>query len=458
MNKSNFVVSKFGGTSMGNAETMLMCAELSYIQKSSIIVVSATSGTTNLLLELGQASENQNVQKMTSIVETLSSKHIQILENLKGSSAAKAQINQLIEEMQSLSKGIYLLKDFSHRNSDALVSIGERLSSILFCQALKNRHHHHNSKFNVELIDARKMIITDTQFSHAIPQISAIKSKCQELIPQLSSTVFVTQGFIGSTSNGQTTTLGRGGSDFSAALFAEAIEASILEIWTDVPGIATTDPRICKEAQIINEISFTEASELATFGAKVLHPATLLPAVRQNIPVFVGSSFEPKNQGTWVKKNIDQSPLVRAMAVRRNQKLVTLTTPQMWQTHGFLFQIFKVFNQHKISVDAVTTSEISVAITLDASVNLPEVAIQELSQFAEVHIENHLSLISLIGNNINHTPGLAEKAFRTIPDVNIRMICQGASRHNFCFLVADEIASQVIQKLHQQFITQRNLQ
>lgn len=450
------VVSKFGGTSMGNADTMLMCAELSYLQKSAIIVVSATSGTTNLLLELGLASEKQDVQKMTSIVETISSRHLQIFEKLKGSPSTLDQINQLIEEMQSLSKGIYLLKDFSHRNSDALVSLGERLSSVLFCQALKNVYSNHQSQMSVDLIDARLHIKTDSQFSKASPQISEIKAQCQNLIPRLSSTVLVTQGFIGSTSTGQTTTLGRGGSDFSAALFAEAIDASVLEIWTDVPGIATTDPRICKDAQIIGEISFTEASELATFGAKVLHPATLLPAVRQNIPVFVGSSFEPQNQGTWVKKTIDQAPLVRAMAVRKNQKLVTLTTPQMWQTHGFLFQIFKVFNQHKISVDAVTTSEISVAITLDAAENLPEIAVQELSQFAEVHIESQLSLISLIGNNINHTPGLAEKAFRAIPDVNIRMICQGASRHNFCFLVADEVAPQVIQKLHQQFITHRN--
>ena len=200
------------------------------------------------------------------------------------------------------------------------------------------------------------------------------------------------------------------------------------------------------------EISFKEASELATFGAKVLHPATLAPAMRKNIPVFVGSSFDPAQTGTWVRHEVEDYPLVRALALRKNQVLVTLTTPEMLHAHGFLFQIFKVFNDHKISIDAITTSEISVSVTLDNSALVNKELIQELSKFAEVQSEDNLSLISLIGNNINHTPGLAHKIFSAIPEINVRMICLGASKHNICFLVKEEHGPETIQRLHELLI------
>ena len=208
-----------------------------------------------------------------------------------------------------------------------------------------------------------------------------------------------------------TTTLGRGGSDYSAAILAEGIHAAILEIWTDVAGIATTDPRLCEKARPIDEISFKEASELATFGAKILHPATLLPAIRKNIPVFVGSSFDLKAGGTWVRKEVSQTPLIRAMALRKKQVLVTLSTPEMLHAHGFLFRLFEIFNDHKVSIDAITTSEISVSVTLDDSALLNKKLITDLSKFADVQVEENLGLISLIGNNINHTPGLARRIF-----------------------------------------------
>lgn len=438
---------------MSDAKTMALCAEVAYQKQSSVVVVSATSGTTNHLLELGHASAHNDIDKITSLLQSIENRHRQIAQDLKLQTSRQNQLEQLIQELKSLSQGIQLLKDNSARNLDALVSLGERFSSVLFTEALAQVYKKHSSPMSVDLLDARLFIKTDHRFGRARPLISDIQNAClQNLKPQISTTVFVTQGFIGSTLEGQTTTLGRGGSDFSAALFAEGLKADILEIWTDVAGIATTDPRICTSARILNEISFTEASELATFGAKVLHPATLLPAQRQNIPVFVGSSFNPEQPGTWVKKTVQSSPLVRALALRKNQSLVTLTTPQMWQSSGFLFQIFQVFHDHKISIDAVTTSEISVAITLDSSEILSSEIIQKLSEFAEVQIEKNLSLISLIGNNINHTAGLAEKAFQALPGINIRMICQGASRHNFCFLVSDSVAQLVIQNLHHQFI------
>jgi aspartate kinase len=264
--------------------------------------------------------------------------------------------------------------------------------------------------------------------------------------------VLVTQGFIGSTEEGMTTTLGRGGSDYSAAILAEGIAADIVEIWTDVAGIATTDPRISPKAKPIAEISFQEASELATFGAKVLHPATLLPAIRQNIPVFVGSSFNAEAAGTWVRKEVEVLPLVRALALRKQQILVTLSTPAMLNTHGFLFQIFKIFNDHKVSIDAITTAEISVSVTLDDGALGNKKLFSDLAEIADVQVEQNLALVSLIGNNLNHTSGVGKQIFETISDINVRMICLGASRHNFCFIVNEEQGPLAIQRLHEKFI------
>lgn len=303
-------------------------------------------------------------------------------------------------------------------------------------------------------LDVREILITDDQFSKARPLVGEIKKQCESKLSGLrhQDVVYVTQGFIGSTKEGQTTTLGRGGSDYSAALIAEGVGADILEIWTDVAGIATTDPRICPSARVIPEISFKEASELATFGAKILHPATLMPAIRSQIPVFVGSSFAPLQGGTWIKKEVEEAPLIRAMAIRKNQVLVTLSTPEMLYTHGFLYQIFKIFNDHKVSVDAITTSEISVSMTLDESALLNKELIEDLETLAVVTIEENLSLISLIGNNINHTPGLAKKIFNAIDGINVRMICLGASKHNFCFIIDGNEGHNALSKLHQTFI------
>lgn len=448
------VVSKFGGTSMGNAECMLRSAEISVQQHSYLICVSATSGTTNQLIALGQTAAASENEKVKHLITELISKHQQIAKDLDLAQDYPALV-RLFEEMQSLAKGVELLKDCSPRALDTLLSLGERTSSVLFAQAMKIALAKAGTNKQVVLLDARDVIATDDQFGKARPQIARIhelsKSEILDKYAQ-DKYVIVTQGYIGRSTAGHSTTLGRGGSDYSAALFAEGLDATALEIWTDVPGIATTDPRICKEAKSIDEISFKEASEMAIFGAKILHPATVEPAMRKNIPVFVGSSFDPLKKGTWVKKEVTQAPLMRALALRKNQSLVTLSTPEMLQTHGFLFTIFKVFNDHQISIDAITTSEISVSVTIDGEIKSDSQLVQDLKQFADVQIEAGYSLVSLIGNNINHTAGLAKKIFTAIEDINVRMICLGASKHNFCFLVDAAYGEKAIQKLHSEFI------
>lgn len=450
------IVSKFGGTSMGDAACMLRSAEVSYKRKSNVVAVSATSGTTNDLIALGQAAQNQTWRESEVLIEKIQNKHFQIAKDLKVSATTEGMLKDLFEEMSSLAKGIHLLKDCSVKAMDALMSIGERSSSVLFAEAMAQVLTQHKSSIQSQLFDVRTVLRTDDTFSKARPLTEEIQKLCHQHLGFLRERkkVVVTQGFIGRTEEGMTTTLGRGGSDYSAAILAEGVGADELEIWTDVAGIATTDPRLCPKAKPIHEISFKEASELATFGAKVLHPATLLPAIRKNIPVFVGSSFDAEARGTWVKKEVEEHPLIRAMALRKKQILVTISTPEMLHAHGFLFQVFKIFNDHKVSIDAITTSEISVSVTLDDSTLMNKKLITDLSQIADVQVEENLSLISLIGNNINHTPGLGKNIFDAIADINVRMICLGASKHNFCFLVKEEQGAEALQRLHAKFIEQ----
>lgn len=448
------IVSKFGGTSMGDAACMLRSAEVVAQQGSVLVVVSATSGTTNDLIALGQTSQSKAWSEAETILAKIRTRHEKIAADLQLAPALQEKLQGLLEETESISRGVFLLRDCSVKAMDTLMSLGERLSSVLFCQALDQVLQRRSLPKRAQWLDVRTVLRTDDTYGKAKPLTEEIKSLCQSRLSGLldGRVVLVTQGFIGSTEEGMTTTLGRGGSDYSAAILAEGIAADIVEIWTDVAGIATTDPRISPKAKPIAEISFQEASELATFGAKVLHPATLLPAIRQNIPVFVGSSFNAEAAGTWVRKEVEVLPLVRALALRKQQILVTLSTPAMLNTHGFLFQIFKIFNDHKVSIDAITTAEISVSVTLDDGALGNKKLFSDLAEIADVQVEQNLALVSLIGNNLNHTSGVGKQIFETISDINVRMICLGASRHNFCFIVNEEQGPLAIQRLHEKFI------
>lgn len=445
-------VLKFGGTSMGTAEAMKKSAAVCVNQKADFVVVSAVSGTTDQLIQLSKVSVLEDTNLRQELLEKIKTKHQNLAAALSISATEVKKLETLFEEIKSLTDGIFLLHECSIKSLDRLLSLGERMSSVIFTEVLQAAHTAAKTSKKIQWLDARTLLKTDNHFGKAKPSLKDTIKSISEKCDFKQNFVYLTQGFIGETMEGETTTLGRGGSDFSAAFFAECIGASVCEIWTDVPGIATTDPRIDSEARTIPEISFQEASELATFGAKVLHPLTLLPAIRQNIPVYVANTFAPEKGGTWVRFSSSHMPLIRAVAVRKNQSLVTLTAPEMLQAHGFLFQIFKIFNDYKISVDAITTSEISVSMTVDDATLEQTQFIEALKEFAEVTIESGFSLVSLIGNNINHTAGIAGKIFSVIPEINIRLICLGASKHNFCFLVENKFGEECVKKLHQKLI------
>jgi aspartate kinase len=301
----------------------------------------------------------------------------------------------------------------------------------------------------VVLLDARTVIKTDSNFGKATPLISEIAKQSAKLN---TDTIYVTQGFIGSDADDNTTVLGRGGSDYSAALFAEGFDASVLEIWTDVAGIATTDPRLCATAKIIHEISYAEAGEMAQYGAKILHPATIAPAVRKSIPVFVGSTFEKDLPGTWIKQNVENRPAVRAITRRTSQALLTISNPNMLNAYGFMGEIFGLFGKHRISVDCVTTSEISIAVTVDEVTLENHKFIKDLESVGKIDVETGYALISLIGNDLFSRANLAKSIFSSVDEASIRMMSLGASSFNFNFLVKQEESVSCIQKLHKTLI------
>jgi aspartate kinase len=444
---SNLVIAKFGGTSVANFESMQRCAQI--IKKSPqnrVVVVSASAGVTNYLVRLGQKEvpleEQQSIVKNIQAIQRNIIKHF----SKEVENALNLEIDSLLEELASCA--LEQSKQFTGRLSDHILSFGEQMSSRIFAQVLVQEG------LNGAYFDVRQVMKTNSLYGKAVVDLQQLKQQCEtSLQPLLLNQVTVTQGFIGQDSLGETTTLGRGGSDYSAALLAEALNANKLAIWTDVVGIFTTDPRITDKARAIKEISFGEAAEMATFGAKILHPATLIPAMRQNIPVFVGSSKEPEKGGTQIKKKVESNPTYRAIALRREQTLVTVKSPAMLHASGFLAKVFTILAKHELSVDLITTSEISVALTFDNPSGstqslITSSVVDELEQLCEVTVEHDLSLVAVIGNGLKEAKGIGQNIFQTINDVNVRLICHGASTNNLCFLINEQEANKVVNRLH----------
>ncbi|MFB9215634.1 lysine-sensitive aspartokinase 3 [Vibrio sinaloensis] len=443
---SNFNVAKFGGTSVANFEAMSRCAAIIEANPNTKLVVSsACSGVTNLLVELANGVQDQH--RRSEILSQLADIHNAILDQLESPTQAASEVYTILDTVTSLAEAASI--QASTKLTDHLVACGELMSTHILTQLMKERG------IPATRFDIREVLRTDDAFGKAEPELGTISQLAsQSLVPLCQDYVVITQGFIGADAQGNTTTLGRGGSDYSAALIAEAVKASGLEIWTDVPGIYTTDPRIAPKASPIAEISFSEASEMANFGAKILHPSTLIPALRHDIPVFVGSSKEPEKGGTWIRHQVESSPLFRALALRCNQTMVTLRSENMFHAYGFLARVFEILAKHKISVDLITTSEISVSLTLDqtdtsgGAPQLPQAARAELEELCRVEVEHNLCLVALIGNNMSESKGYAKQVFGTLEDFNLRMICYGASPHNLCFLLHESVSKQAIQKLH----------
>jgi aspartate kinase len=438
-------VAKFGGTSVASYETMCNCAKIVASNASTrIVVVSASAGITNHLVALANTALTR--QQIEEIVEKIKAIELAIVAKLKKPEEISDKLNVLLVELTELAKHEEI--NFRDDLKDALVSMGERMSSLLFSAVLR--------EFDVPAtnFDVRKVLRTDSLFTQAAPDLTVIRQLSQSLLlPELESSVIVTQGFVGADEQGRTTTLGRGGSDFTAALLAEALDAQTCEIWTDVIGVYTTDPRITDKARPLPELSFEEAAEMATFGAKVLHPATMEPALRQDIKVFVGSSREPEKGGTWIVRDCEHEPAYRAITRRKDQVMVTVKTPQMMYAQGFLQRVFTIIAKHNLSVDLVTTSEISVSFTLDnppnsVSERVNKETLAELTTICDVTIEQGYDVVTVVGNNMHSSAGVSSKIFEAVTDFNLRMICFGANPHNLSFVVNNADSEDVVKVLH----------
>ena len=438
-------VAKFGGTSLATYSTMGNCARIiANNTNTKIVVVSASAGVTNHLVALANTALTS--QQIEAIVEKIKVIELAIVAKLKKPEQVSGKLNVLLIELTDLAKHEEI--NFRDDLKDALVSMGERMSSLLFAAVLR--------EFDISAtnFDVRKVLRTDSTFTQAAPNLAVIRRVAHALlVPELYNSVIVTQGFVGADEQGRTTTLGRGGSDFTAALLAEAIDAQTCEIWTDVLGVYTTDPRITGKASPLPELSFEEAAEMATFGAKVLHPATMEPALRQDIKVFVGSSREPEKGGTWIVRDCVHQPAYRAITRRKDQVMVTVKTPKMMYAQGFLQRVFTIIAKHKLSVDLVTTSEISVSFTLDnppnsVSEKMNKETLAELTTICDVTIEQGYDVVTVVGNNMHSSAGVSSKIFEAVTDFNLRMICFGANPHNLSFVVSNTDSEAVVKVLH----------
>jgi aspartate kinase len=357
-----------------------------------------------------------------------------------------AIIHSHFDELLELVKGLAVLGEFSPRSVDAVSAYGERLSSQIVTYGFRKQG------IDAVHLDAREVIITDSRHTQAAPLFDITCRKLAERIPPLTEKyVVVMGGFIGSDEAGVTTTLGRGGSDYSGSIVGLGIDAQEVQIWTDVDGILTCDPNMVPDARRVKAISFTEAAELAYFGARVLHPATMRPAMEKNISVRVLNSRHPEVGGTQiVAHSIPCKNPVKAMSTKRNITLVTVRSNRMLNAYGFLHRIFEVFDRHETPVDMVSTSEVSVSATIDDTTHLPAIC-AELEQFSEVTIARDLAIVCLVGDDIRGTKGVSGRAFKALESVNVCMISQGASLVNLSFVVAEEDVARAVHLLHDEF-------
>ncbi len=444
---SNLSVAKFGGTSVANYAAMEASAKIVIADPNTrVVVLSASAGVTNLLVALANGCEAPQRAKLLAEVRQIQEN---ILNELKDPARVREEVEALLKNIESLSEAASLATSLAL--TDELISHGEMISTKIFVQLLRELNT------QATWVDVRTIVATNSNFGKAAPDDEQTQKNSDNILKPLidRGELVITQGFIGRDPHGKTTTLGRGGSDYSAALLAEVLNAKDVLIWTDVAGIYTTDPRIVPATQRIDTMSFAEAAEMATFGAKVLHPATLLPAVRSNIPVYVGSSKAPQDGGTWVTRDPQPRPTFRAIALRRDQTLLTLSSLNMLHAQGFLAKVFNILAKYKVSVDTITTSEVSVALTLDKTGSassgadlLSNELLTELSELCTVKVDTGLALVALIGNDLHISAGIAKRIFTALERYNVRMISYGASTNNICTLVHSSQADDVVRELH----------
>jgi len=448
------IVMKFGGTSVESAAAIERVAGIvkAHQRRRPVVVVSAMGKTTNRLLAIANtAIEGRREDYLQQIhdLRDFHSREARLVVPLDHRAELDRALDEHFQELTELVKGLAVLGELTPRSIDAISSYGERLSSYIVTLAFR--------QFGLDAahLDAREVIVTDKRHTQAAPQLPETYRRLAETVaPLAAERVVVMGGFIGATADGVTTTLGRGGSDFTASIVGAGIGAEEIQIWTDVDGMLTADPTILPGGHRVKTISFAEAAELAYFGAKVLHPATVVPAIEKNIPVLILNSRRPDLPGTRiVSEAVPCGNVVKSIACKRRITLVNIQSTRMLMAHGFLRRIFEVFDRFETPVDMVATSEVSVSLTIDNDRHA-EAIVGELQQFSDAGLERNQVIVCLVGDNIRYTPGVARRVFNALDGINIRMISQGASLLNLSFVVAEADLRRAVAALHQEFFAE----
>ncbi|MBN1483029.1 lysine-sensitive aspartokinase 3 [candidate division KSB1 bacterium] len=448
------IILKFGGTSVGSAAAIRRVCEIikSRLPKQPLVVTSAIGGITNKLVSLAKIAGAGEEEKSKRLTLEILTKHRAIIREL-GIDADTQLIAAFETGVQMLNMAvdnIYNNGRLTDELYDAVISVGEFFTAHMLPAALRRMG------LSSEMTDSRKLLLTDSSFSAAQPLFEASKKRTQDILAPIVSAgiVPVIQGFIGSDQDGRTTTLGRGGSDYSATLFGAMLGAPIVEIWSDVDGVLTADPSLVKEAHRIRHMTFKEAAELAYFGAKVLHPATLAPAIEHNMTVIVLNSMNPEFPGTAISKTSPVDPSlagrVKSIAYKEGLTVITVMSSRMLMAHGFMARLFAIFEKYKTAVDLISTSEVTVSLTIDNATNLEQI-ISEVAEIASVKVEKAKAIVCLVGEGLKRTKGIPGQIFGLLQDTHIYSISQGASEINLSFVIDEADLPKVIIRLHDYF-------
>jgi aspartate kinase len=439
------IVMKFGGTSVESAEAIERVAGIvrERLGRRPVVVVSAMGKTTNRLLAIAGAAVAGERDKALTLLEELRQFHIIETAGL----GIDLEIEAHFLELAELVKGLAVMGEITARATDTVSAFGERLSSLIVTAKFRQLG------MEAAHLDSRSVIVTDRRHTQAAPIFGETYRRLAAAIPPVvEKQVVVMGGFIGSTEDGVTSTLGRGGSDYTASIVGAGIEAEEIQIWTDVDGMLTADPTVLPGGHRVKQCSFAEAAELAYFGAKVLHPATVLPAIEKNIPVRILNSRRPHVEGSLITADAPKSASpMRSIACKKNITLVNIVSTRMLMAHGFLRRIFEIFDRYETPVDMLATSEVSVSLTIDNTRALPSIC-KEIEEFADVTVEGNQAIVCMVGENIR-TAGVAARAFSALQDVKIRMISEGASQLNISLVVAAADLARAVESLHREFFT-----
>lgn len=437
------LVMKFGGSSVADADRLRRVADLvrSSMGQTPLVVLSATGGTTNTLVAASHAAAAGRVEEALGLSADLRRRHEEIAVDLLGGVDAglARTFDELFGDLDSLLRAVAILAELSPRSRDAILSTGERLSTRLLA-----------AHTGFPLLDARDLVHTDSRHGAARPDTDAIAAAVAEIaLPAIeASGAAITQGFIGSDPHGTTTTLGRGGSDFSASLLGAALHADEVQIWTDVEGVLTCDPRVVPSARSVHEVSAAEAAELAAFGANVLHPATIAPAMAGGATVTVRHTQRPEGEFTTIRPGAVSAQAATAIASRGPVTLLTVSSPRMLDHAGFMQRLFEVFGEHQVSIGLIATAEVSVSVTVEDEVDL-EALLRDLGEFAEVEVARGRAIIAVVGDRLRATRGLAARVFSSLaPVANVELISQGANEINLSVVVRCDERDEALRALH----------